>query len=111
MTKHAAEQLHLLYGELYGMLATSIRLTNVYGPRQWLLGDLQGRYARVDHRHVGVCRRQRPREVRADEAQPAGDQAPLPAKRASEMRVDKSVAHDRRPSQSRREGKMNVDDR
>jgi UDP-glucose 4-epimerase len=42
VTKHAAEQLHLLYGELYGIEATSVRLTNVYGPRQRLLGDMQG---------------------------------------------------------------------
>jgi UDP-glucose 4-epimerase len=42
VTKYAAEQLHLLYGQLYGIEATSVRLTNVYGPRQRLCGDLQG---------------------------------------------------------------------
>jgi UDP-glucose 4-epimerase len=42
ITKWAAEQLHLLYTELYGVRATAVRLTNVYGPRQRLTGDLQG---------------------------------------------------------------------
>jgi UDP-glucose 4-epimerase len=42
ITKWAAEQLHLLYTELYDIRATAVRLTNVYGPRQRLAGDLQG---------------------------------------------------------------------
>ncbi len=42
ITKWAAEQLHLLYTELYGIRACAVRLTNVYGPRQRLKGDLQG---------------------------------------------------------------------
>jgi UDP-glucose 4-epimerase len=42
ITKWAAEQLHLLYSELYDIRATAVRLTNVYGPRQRLAGDLQG---------------------------------------------------------------------
>jgi UDP-glucose 4-epimerase len=42
ITKSATEQLHLLYTELYGIRATAVRLTNVYGPRQRLAGDLQG---------------------------------------------------------------------
>jgi UDP-glucose 4-epimerase len=42
ITKSAAEQLHLLYTELYGIRASVVRLTNVYGPRQRLAGDLQG---------------------------------------------------------------------
>lgn len=42
ITKWAAEQLHLLYAELYDVRATAVRLTNVYGPRQRLAGDLQG---------------------------------------------------------------------
>jgi UDP-glucose 4-epimerase len=42
ITKWAAEQLHLLYTELYGVRASAVRLTNVYGPRQRLQGDLQG---------------------------------------------------------------------
>jgi UDP-glucose 4-epimerase len=42
ITKWAAEQLHLLYAGLYSVDATSVRLTNVYGPRQRLTGDLQG---------------------------------------------------------------------
>jgi UDP-glucose 4-epimerase len=42
ITKWAAEQLHLLYTELYGIRACALRLTNVYGPRQRLEGDLQG---------------------------------------------------------------------
>jgi UDP-glucose 4-epimerase len=42
ISKSATEQLHLLYGELYGIRASSVRLTNVYGPRQRLRDDLQG---------------------------------------------------------------------
>ena len=34
--KLACEQLHRLYGELYDMQVTVLRLTNVYGPRQHL---------------------------------------------------------------------------
>lgn len=40
--KHAAEQFHLLYARTYGMRTSSLRLTNVYGPRQRLLGDHHG---------------------------------------------------------------------
>jgi UDP-glucose 4-epimerase len=42
ITKYASEQLHLLYHEVYGLRACAVRLTNVYGPRQRLRGDLQG---------------------------------------------------------------------
>ncbi|HSO94997.1 MAG TPA: NAD-dependent epimerase/dehydratase family protein [Acidimicrobiia bacterium] len=42
ITKYATEQLHLLYGETYGLAATIVRLTNVYGPRQRLRDDFQG---------------------------------------------------------------------
>lgn len=42
ITKYAAEQLHLLYGECYGLRAAVVRLTNVYGPRQRLRDDFQG---------------------------------------------------------------------
>ncbi len=42
ISKSATEQLHLLYSELYGIRASSVRLTNVYGPRQRLRDDLQG---------------------------------------------------------------------
>ncbi len=42
ITKYAAEQLHLLYGECYGLPAAVVRLTNVYGPRQRLRDDFQG---------------------------------------------------------------------
>jgi UDP-glucose 4-epimerase len=42
ISKSATEQLHLLYGELYGIRTSSVRLTNVYGPRQRLRDDLQG---------------------------------------------------------------------
>jgi len=42
ITKYAAEQFHLLYGECYGLPATVVRLTNVYGPRQRLRDDFQG---------------------------------------------------------------------
>ena len=42
ITKYAAEQLHLLYHDVYGLRASAVRLTNVYGPRQRLRDDLQG---------------------------------------------------------------------
>ena len=42
ISKHAAEQFHLLYGELYGLRCAVVRLTNVYGPRQRLRDDYQG---------------------------------------------------------------------
>ncbi len=42
ITKYATEQLHLLYHEVYGLPATAVRLTNVFGPRQRLRDDLQG---------------------------------------------------------------------
>jgi UDP-glucose 4-epimerase len=42
ITKYATEQFHLLYGECYGLPATVVRLTNVYGPRQRLRDDFQG---------------------------------------------------------------------
>jgi UDP-glucose 4-epimerase len=42
ITKYAAEQFHLLYGECYGLSAAVVRLTNVYGPRQRLRDDFQG---------------------------------------------------------------------
>lgn len=42
ITKHAAEQFHLLYHEVHGLPTTVIRLTNVYGPRQRLRDDFQG---------------------------------------------------------------------
>jgi UDP-glucose 4-epimerase len=42
ITKLAAEQFHLLYGELYGLRASVVRVTNVFGPRQRLRDDFQG---------------------------------------------------------------------
>lgn len=42
VSKYAAELLHLLYGEIAGLRASSLRLTNVYGPRQRLRDDFQG---------------------------------------------------------------------
>jgi UDP-glucose 4-epimerase len=42
ITKYATEQLHLLYHEVYGLPATAVRLTNVFGPRQRLRDGLQG---------------------------------------------------------------------
>jgi UDP-glucose 4-epimerase len=42
VTKYAAEQFHFLYGDCYGLRATAVRLTNVYGPRQRLRDDFQG---------------------------------------------------------------------
>lgn len=40
--KLAGEQLHLVYAHAYGMAITSLRLTNVYGPRQRLTSDELG---------------------------------------------------------------------
>ena len=40
--KYAAEQFHLLYAGVHGIRASALRMTNVYGPRQRLLGDRQG---------------------------------------------------------------------
>ncbi|HEX5586109.1 MAG TPA: NAD-dependent epimerase/dehydratase family protein [Acidimicrobiia bacterium] len=42
ITKYATEQLHLLYHDVYGLRASAVRLTNVYGPRQRLRDNLQG---------------------------------------------------------------------
>jgi len=42
ITKYATEQLHLLYHDVYGLPASAVRLTNVFGPRQRLRDDLQG---------------------------------------------------------------------
>jgi UDP-glucose 4-epimerase len=42
ITKYATEQFHLLYGETYGLRASAVRLTNVYGPRQRVRDDFQG---------------------------------------------------------------------
>ena len=42
ITKYATEQLHLLYHDVYGLRASAVRLTNVFGPRQRLRDDLQG---------------------------------------------------------------------
>ena len=42
VAKLAGEQLHLVYHSAYGMPTTSLRLTNVYGPRQRLTSDELG---------------------------------------------------------------------
>ncbi|MGH9051059.1 MAG: NAD-dependent epimerase/dehydratase family protein [Acidimicrobiia bacterium] len=42
VTKYATEQFHFLYAECYGLRASAVRLTNVYGPRQRLRDDFQG---------------------------------------------------------------------
>lgn len=42
VSKHAAELLHLVYGDVYGLRPVVLRLTNVFGPRQRLRDDLQG---------------------------------------------------------------------
>ena len=42
VTQHAAEELHLLYGELFGIDVCLLRLSNVFGARQRLVGDRQG---------------------------------------------------------------------
>ena len=42
VAKLAGEQLHLVYGRAHGLPITSLRLTNVYGPRQRLSSDRLG---------------------------------------------------------------------
>ena len=42
VAKLAGEQLHMVYHTAYGMPTTSLRLTNVYGPRQRLTSDELG---------------------------------------------------------------------
>lgn len=42
ISKHAAEQYHLLYYRTYGIRATSLRLTNTYGPRHLMKHSKQG---------------------------------------------------------------------
>jgi nucleoside-diphosphate-sugar epimerase len=42
VSKLAGEQLHLVYHTAYAMQTTSLRLTNVYGPRQQLASDEVG---------------------------------------------------------------------
>jgi UDP-glucose 4-epimerase len=42
----AGESYHLLYHQVHGIRATSLRLTNTYGPRQMMKDD-QGRYAMI----------------------------------------------------------------
>jgi UDP-glucose 4-epimerase len=42
VSKLAGEQLHMVYAQAYGMACTSLRLTNVYGPRQRLTSDELG---------------------------------------------------------------------
>lgn len=42
VSKLAGEQLHLVYAQAYGMATTSLRLSNVYGPRQRLTSDELG---------------------------------------------------------------------
>lgn len=42
VAKLAGEQLHMVYAHAHGIAATSLRLTNVYGPRQRLTSDELG---------------------------------------------------------------------
>ena len=42
VAKLAGEQLHMVYAHAHGMAITSLRLTNVYGPRQCLRSDELG---------------------------------------------------------------------
>lgn len=39
INKAAGERYHLVYHSAYGMRTTSLRLTNCYGPRQWMRDD------------------------------------------------------------------------
>lgn len=42
INKLAGERYHLVYSQVYGLRATSLRLTNTYGPRQLLCHNRQG---------------------------------------------------------------------
>ena len=42
VSKYAGERFHLLYHATHGLRASALRLTNVYGPRQRLLGNHLG---------------------------------------------------------------------
>jgi nucleoside-diphosphate-sugar epimerase len=42
VSKHAGEQYHLLYNNVYGIKAVSLRLTNTYGPRHQMKHSRQG---------------------------------------------------------------------
>ncbi|MCU1346149.1 MAG: uncharacterized protein JWL70_2415, partial [Acidimicrobiia bacterium] len=42
ISKLAGEQAHLLYARVHSMPVSTLRLTNIYGPRQRLAGDRQG---------------------------------------------------------------------
>lgn len=42
INKAAGEQYHLVYNDVYGVRACSLRLTNIYGPRQLIRHDRQG---------------------------------------------------------------------
>jgi UDP-glucose 4-epimerase len=45
INKHAGETYHLLYARAYGLRATSLRLTNTYGPRHTMKTARQGVFA------------------------------------------------------------------
>jgi len=42
INKHAGEQYHMLYSEVYGLPTVVLRLTNTYGPRQLMKHSRQG---------------------------------------------------------------------
>ncbi|MBI1745365.1 MAG: NAD-dependent epimerase/dehydratase family protein [Acidobacteria bacterium] len=42
INKMAGEWYHILYNNVYGLRATSLRLTNTYGPRQWMKDERMG---------------------------------------------------------------------
>src|SRR5205807_1447908 len=42
INKHAGEQYHLLYSEVYGLRTVVLRLTNTYGPHQLMHHGRQG---------------------------------------------------------------------
>ena len=51
ISKYASEQFHLLYARAFGLRTCALRITNVYGPRQRLLGDHQA-FVAVFLRHA-----------------------------------------------------------
>ena len=42
INKHATEQFHRLYADVYGLPTVTLRLTNTYGPRQHITSSRQG---------------------------------------------------------------------
>ena len=109
INKTAGEWYHLLYGRVYGLPITVLRLTNTYGPRMrvrdarqtflglWIRQALAGEELLVfgdgtPAARLRVRRRRRPRPL------PGGDVAPRPSARSSTSAARATSASRRRPA-------------